>query len=77
MENKSCHDKRRFYDRKQEPLNDQEWFEAERTGEKQYYLVRMHNGGRCVKLYTEALASLVTRRTGLSCIKIEAVPHTK
>lgn len=68
MKNKMCHDKRLFYDRQKEPICDSEWFTAEATGEKHYYWVQMHNGGKTVKMYTQALAELWTKRTGLQTV---------
>jgi hypothetical protein len=65
MKKKMVHDKRLFYDRQKEPLDDPEWFKAENTGKKHYFLVAMHNGGKTIKLYTQALADLFTKRTGL------------
>jgi len=62
---KKCHDKRPFYNRQKEVIDDPEWFEAESAGKKQYFWVQMYNGGRSIKCYTQALADLCTKRTGM------------
>lgn len=67
---KGCHDKSAFYCREKEPLNDPEWFEAENTGVKHYYIVQMHNGGQTIKLFTPSLADLWSRRTGLAVTQL-------
>lgn len=62
---KKCHDKRRFYNRQKEFINDPEWFVAESTGKKHYFWVQMYGGGKCIKYYTKALADLWTKRTSM------------
>ena len=58
------------FDRQKEFLRDPEWFEAENTGDKHYYWLEMYGGGRCIKLYTQATAELISKRTGLKTEKM-------
>lgn len=57
-------------------MPDAEWTKAENTGKKQYYWLQMPSGGKCVKLYTEELAALVTKRTGLKTEECRCLENT-
>ena len=73
MKRKMVHDKRLFYDRRREPLEDPEWDEAMNSNEEpEYYWFYMSGGGKCIKLYKPSVAALVANRSGLKIVPVKS-----